>query len=153
MAGHGWSLAWRVYDAQYWGVPQRRKRIYLVADFGSERADEILFVEQGLRWDSETCGETREGIAADAERGAYGSCITFVERCGKDGGGKGLLTQRDVASTLQTNTTQKVGVRRASSLSVFDARGNGDGDTAPTMTGHHNANISDYTAVLVEKHE
>lgn len=70
MAGHGWSLAWRVYDAQYWGVPQRRKRIYLVADFGSERADEILFVEQGLRGDSETCGETREGTAADAERGA-----------------------------------------------------------------------------------
>ena len=42
--GNGWSLAWRVYDAQYWGVPQRRKRIYLVADFGSERAGEILFV-------------------------------------------------------------------------------------------------------------
>ena len=35
VAGDGWSLAWRVYDAQYWGVPQRRKRIYLIADFGS----------------------------------------------------------------------------------------------------------------------
>ena len=44
VVGTGWSLAWRVYDAQYWGVPQRRKRIYLVADFASERAGEILFV-------------------------------------------------------------------------------------------------------------
>lgn len=44
-------------------------------------------------------------------------------------------------------------VRRASLLSVFDARGNGDGETVPTITGRHNANISDYTAVLVEKNE
>ena len=43
IVGNGWSLAWRVYDAQYWGVPQRRKRIYLVADFAGERAGEILF--------------------------------------------------------------------------------------------------------------
>lgn len=39
----GFSLAYRVFDAQYWGVPQRRKRIYLVADFDGERAKEILF--------------------------------------------------------------------------------------------------------------
>lgn len=47
VVGNGYSIAWRVYDAQYWGVPQRRKRIYLIADFRSERAGEILFVEQG----------------------------------------------------------------------------------------------------------
>ena len=41
--GDGWSVAWRVHDAQFWGVPQRRKRIALVADFGSESAAEILF--------------------------------------------------------------------------------------------------------------
>lgn len=41
--GDGWSLGWRVLDAQYWGVPQRRKRIFLVADFGGRRAGEILF--------------------------------------------------------------------------------------------------------------
>lgn len=68
MAGHGWSLAWRVYDSQYWGVPQRRKRIYLVADFGSERADEILFIEQGLRGHSSQSGAPWERTAADAER-------------------------------------------------------------------------------------
>ena len=39
----GFSLAYRVLDAQYWGVPQRRARIYLVADFDGERAGKILF--------------------------------------------------------------------------------------------------------------
>ena len=49
--GPGWSLAWRVYDAQYWGVPQRRKRIYLIADFRSERAGEILFNTESVSGD------------------------------------------------------------------------------------------------------
>jgi len=61
--GTGWSLAWRVYDAQFWGVPQRRKRIYLVADFGSPRAGEILFEPEGVCWDPEKSREARENIA------------------------------------------------------------------------------------------
>lgn len=48
IAGDGWSLAWRQLDAQYWGVPQRRKRIALVADFGGQRAAEILFERTSL---------------------------------------------------------------------------------------------------------
>lgn len=63
IVGTGWSLAWRVYDAQFWGVPQRRKRIYLVADFGSERAGEILFESKGVCWDSETSRKARESAA------------------------------------------------------------------------------------------
>lgn len=51
--GEGWSLAYRTFDAQYWGVPQRRRRIYLVADFRGERAGEILFKCEGVRGDSE----------------------------------------------------------------------------------------------------
>jgi len=47
--GDGWSIAYRVLDAQYWGVPQRRRRIYLVADFRGERAGEVLFKREGLR--------------------------------------------------------------------------------------------------------
>ena len=49
--GDGFSVAWRILDAQYWGVPQRRRRIYLVADFGGGRAEEILFEREGLRED------------------------------------------------------------------------------------------------------
>ena len=51
-----WSIAWRVHDAQFWGVPQRRKRIALVADFGGLSAPEILFERKGLRGYSEPSG-------------------------------------------------------------------------------------------------
>ena len=66
--GDGWSLAYRVFDAQYWGVPQRRRRIYLVADFGGERARKVLFEREGLRGYFETCGTTWETVTPDAER-------------------------------------------------------------------------------------
>lgn len=41
--GYEFTIAWRVLDAQYWGVAQRRKRIFLVADFGGHTAPQILF--------------------------------------------------------------------------------------------------------------
>ena len=63
LVGNGWSLAWRLYDAQFWGVPQHRERIYLIADFGSERAGEILFESKGVRWDSEESRKARENAA------------------------------------------------------------------------------------------
>lgn len=68
--GGRWSVAWRVLDAQYWGVPQHRRRIAFVADFGGSAAGEILFNRKGVSRDSEPCGETREGTAAGAESGA-----------------------------------------------------------------------------------
>jgi DNA (cytosine-5)-methyltransferase 1 len=46
--GDGFSIAWRIFDAQYWGVPQRRQRIYLVADFDGGSAGKILFESEGL---------------------------------------------------------------------------------------------------------
>ena len=57
IVGHGWSIAWRCVDAQYWGVPQRRRRIYLVLDTGSERAGEILFEPKSCTGDSEQSEE------------------------------------------------------------------------------------------------
>src|SRR5699024_7400580 len=47
--GDNYSIAWRVLDAQYWGVPQRRKRIFLVADFNGRSASKILFESESLR--------------------------------------------------------------------------------------------------------
>ena len=52
--GDNFSIAWRGLDAQYWGVPQRRKRIYLVADFRGQRAAEILFNRESLPWNYRT---------------------------------------------------------------------------------------------------
>lgn len=68
--GGRWSVAWRTLDAQYWGVPQRRRRIALVADFGGDSAAEILFVRSSVRGDSPPRGTAGQGAAAGAERGA-----------------------------------------------------------------------------------
>ena len=65
--GAGWSLAYRVLDAQYWGVPQRRRRIYLIADFGGECAREVLFEREGLRGYFAEGRTPWKGTAADAE--------------------------------------------------------------------------------------
>ena len=62
--GDGWSIAWRVHDAQFWGVPQRRKRIALVADFGGLTAPEILFEREGLQGNSEESGEQGKEAAS-----------------------------------------------------------------------------------------
>ena len=64
-----WSVAWRVHDAQFWGVPQRRKRIALVADFAGLSAGEILFERKGLHWNPAESGEAWKGSAGDTENG------------------------------------------------------------------------------------
>ena len=61
--GNGWSLAWRTLDAQYWGVPQRRRRIFLVADFGGRCAGKILFKPESPAGNTAESGEKREGTA------------------------------------------------------------------------------------------
>ena len=66
-SGCTFSIAWRLHDAQFWGVPQRRKRIALVADFGGLSAPEILFERKGLRWNIEQGESERERTAARAE--------------------------------------------------------------------------------------
>lgn len=68
--GDGWSIAWRVLDAQFWGVPQRRKRIALVADFGGHAAPEVLFERESVSGDIEPGRAEGEGPADGAERGA-----------------------------------------------------------------------------------
>lgn len=65
----GWSIAWRVFDAQFWGVPQRRRRIALVADFGGQSAPEILFEREGMSGYSEQSGTERERDSCDTKRG------------------------------------------------------------------------------------
>lgn len=70
IVGNGYSVAWRTLDAQCWGVPQRRKRIYLVADFAGERAGKILFERESVQGHIEARGEARQGTAQDAEGSA-----------------------------------------------------------------------------------
>lgn len=68
--GGRWSVAWRVHDAQYWGVPQRRRRISVVADFGGDTAGEILFERKSVSGHSAESGTAGERLAGTAEAGA-----------------------------------------------------------------------------------
>lgn len=201
LMGTEWSLAWRVFDAQFWGVPQRRKRIALVADFGGESAPEILFERNGLSWnpdksrsEGKTIEESTQNRSAGNNRMATtrADAYTLKIRSGCAGGGKGALVQTEKAGMLSTRQDQtlfqlvaeptfcisgntvdratnqnETGVRENGSFTVntvdrhavaysimtpvvFDARGNGDGTTVPTITGDHESRITDYTAIAVD---
>ena len=102
-----WSVAWRVHDAQFWGVPQRRKRVALVADFGGLSGPEVLLERKGMCRYFEESGETGEGTPASPEAGT-GGAISFLERAGKPGGGKGILIQDEKVGTLSTFNNQSV---------------------------------------------
>lgn len=246
-SGNGWSLAYRVFDAQYWGVPQRRRRIYLVADFRGQRAGEILLKPEGLRRNSAQSGtqgqETARyaknsvgtaiggvdrynqsflsGLAQTLRASGGGDCTPTVSApvavyChqgnGIDRAGKCLTVYSfdslssnsmksknphsgcravEIAKTLDTGYPdpsknqggiaivekiilddqggQQISVRtdgksptlRAEAHGnapyvinkktlVYDTRGNGAGETVPTITGDHNNRITDYTALCGE---
>lgn len=97
--GGQWSIAWRVFDAQFWGVPQRRKRIALVADFGGLTAPEILFERQGVPGYIKPCGKEEQAAPGNIETcfntagstgGAYciqGNCIDRADTAGCNGKG------------------------------------------------------------------
>ena len=150
IAGSGWSLAWRQLDAQYWGVPQRRKRIALVADFGGQRAAEILFERTGVSGnpdESVTAWETASGRSPTSPYGRdRGESYTLKIRSGCPGGGKGALVQTEKSATLSTLQDQTL-----FQPVVYDARGNGDGKIVPTITGDHENRITDYTAIAIER--
>lgn len=79
ISGDGWSIAYRVFDAQYWGVPQCRRRIYLVADFRGQRAGEILLKPEGLRRNSAQSG-TQGQETARCAKNSVGTAIGGVDR-------------------------------------------------------------------------
>lgn len=228
IVGDGWSIAWRVHDAQFWGVPQRRKRIALVADFNGYTASEILFKSKGVFGNLDE-GEEKRKDAAETARGCSDSTsYTLKIRGGAERdsngrvAGKGALIQEEKSATLGVSQDQTLvqvmsteaygfepGVAQrldpenrfykeiAPSLranpgdnqtsvvcgvdfynqdvhesveptlgincgistgrnglliinsEVYDARGNGDGKTVPTLTGDHQNRITDYTAVVL----
>lgn len=151
IAGNGWSLAWRQLDAQYWGVPQRRKRIALVADFGGQRAAEILFERTGVSRNPDPCVKAWKATPRHSQASPYGrdrgdNSYTLKIRSGCAGGGKGALVQTEKSATLSTLQNQTL-----FQPVVYDARGNGDGKIVPTITGDHENRITDYTANAIER--
>lgn len=140
--GRGWSIAWRVLDAQFWGVPQRRRRIALVADFGGGAAPEILFERKSLSGDTEPGGAAEQEAAGRAGGSAAqtGGHIAagFAYQMGAKAGGIGY--QEDMTPTLKAKQQ----------VAVFDARGNGDGKTVGMITGDHQSRVTDYTCLCLE---
>jgi DNA (cytosine-5)-methyltransferase 1 len=76
--GDGWSLAYRTFNAQYWGVPQRRRRIHLVLDLRGQRARKVLFEREGLRWHPAQSGEAWQGNPSGASGSTGAGSKTFV---------------------------------------------------------------------------
>lgn len=178
--GDGFSVAWRVLDAKYWGVPQRRKRIFLVCDFAGGRAGEILFKREGLFRDFKAGGEARQEDSGAAVGSAGGDCRAFhlqqdpisgrVSPCigaqrqatvgvvyditgAKSNSMKSPMPdscfrERTVARTLDTFSGSPE-CNQDGNVVVFDARGNGDGQIVPTITGDHENRVTDYTALAV----
>lgn len=145
--GGRWSVAWRVHDAQYWGVPQRRRRISVVADFGGDTAGEILFERKSVSGYLAESGTAGEGPSTGAEGGAsYAVRI----RGGCDGGGKGALVQTERSGTLGTGNDQTIFTaipindkatrwQGGGESRNHDGSGNGlgigkEGDPSPTLT-------------------
>lgn len=130
--GGRWSVAWRVHDAQYWGVPQRRRRISVVADFGGDTAGEILFERKSVSGHPAEGGAAGERLAGNAESGAsYAVRISG----GCDGGGKGALVQEDKSGTLGTGNDQTI---FQSCITPWDCQSKrifGTSGEAPTLQG------------------
>lgn len=116
IVGDGYSICWRTLDAQYHGVPQRRRRIFLVADFDGESAAEILFKCTGLPGYPPQSRESRQDITSDSGKGTekascYGIQGSMIGRADKNGP-QGDGVNEDVSFTL--NTIDRHGVCHAS---------------------------------------
>lgn len=166
ISGNGWSIAYRTFDAQYWGVPQRRRRIYLVADFRGGRAKEILFEQEGLRGPTAQSGTQGQEIAEDIGNGIKAddrkrNCLTaysFDSLSSNSMKSKNPFSGCrvvEVSKTLDTSTPDpsknQGGIAIVQKVVVYDARGNGDGKLCPTITGDHNNRVTDYTALCCEE--
>ncbi len=99
IVGDHFSLAWRVLDAQYWGVPQRRKRIYLVADFAGGSAGKILFESEGVSGYSKPCCHSWQGTTEGSS-----SCPGVSSLCLNDQGGNRMDVTDDVTCTLRAES-------------------------------------------------
>lgn len=99
--GDTYSIAWRTLDAQYWGVPQRRKRIYLVADFGGGTAPKILFEREGLSRDFAESREAWQRAAGDIKEGTHKAGTENVE-CYDISDRRRVADKSEVSPTLTT---------------------------------------------------
>ena len=133
--GERWSVAYRTFDAQHWGVPQRRRRVYLVADFAARGAGRVLFESEGLS------GYSAEGFRSwqRAARGSPAGSGAAGGICLNDQGGTRMDISVDVAGTLRAQMDGHPPCIVEQNGVVFenhsqDTRYVGPLDTAPTVS-------------------
>ena len=160
------------------GTPQRRRRLALVADFGGIDSPEVLFERASLFGDTAEIGETGQRPTSGSERSLGETSYTLKIRGGVEidsigkRAGKGPLVQEEKSGTLgvsQDQTLITIGLTNRGCESgdvvetvradphgaypmaaqVYDARGNGDGEVVPTLTGDHQNRVTDYTALCI----
>ena len=140
--GDGWSVAYRVLDAQYWSVPQRRARIYLVADFAGGSAGEVLFKSEGLSGYTPQGFRAWEGAAGGAEEGAgeaggrpdAGSGVICVNTQGNSG--VGITEDKTLALVAQDHGNHPSVVQAAGFSTEHSAQSRSIGyeeEVSPTL--------------------
>lgn len=150
--GGRWSVVWRTHDAQYWGVPQRRRRISVVADFGGDTASEIQFDGESVSGDIAESGAAGEGLAEAAESGFNPAVRDVTTYCLQGNGidradtagcnGKGW--REDACYTLNTIDRPAVCAEvrcmtpwDAKSQRVYDGNG-----VSPTLSSRENSGLN-----------
>ena len=140
--------AWRVLDAQFFGVPQRRRRVFVLgARAGGVDPAEVLSLAEGLRGDFATGSEARKIATSNARD------------CSGAGQSRGVIgfdcynqaPTGDVAMTISGSASDAnhIPVVFPASIVVYDARGNGDGSVVNTLAGDHQNRVTDYTALVM----
>lgn len=152
--GGRWSVAWRVHNAQYWGVPQRRRRISVVADFGGDTAGEILFERKSVPGHPAESGTARERLAGDAQDGAsyavrIRGAVTEEGRvmCLNDQGGNVMGVSHDVSGTLRA---QEHGHQPAVMAFAFGRSDTlAESDVASTQSARQGKSATDLVCAVV----
>lgn len=139
----GYGLAWRVLDAQFFGLAQRRERVFLVGRLGSRPPIEVLFEPEGVLWDSRSSRKKRKELAAKAGRGpACAGVDSNLSDTGclnpEDPQSKRVFTADSCAPTLSSGTSEGMNIQ-PSVLCMTDTQTNSsvtDDGTCGTVTSH-----------------
>ena len=163
LAERGYGVAWRVLDAQYFGVAQRRRRVFIVGSFGNGRAAEILFESEGVSWNTPSSREAGQEIAREvvgsldaggsggrnAHGGAWPGTTVQSISAGHAFSVSHNLTGRNQRNDFESESFAIKSQHSGIGVTVFDARGNGNGDIVNSLTGDHQNRVTDYTAIAI----